>query len=112
NYVYIEARAPRPNMGIDLRVGLRDGKWFDSDLGRQDLDIERDGWFRVAVRLPINELPKRAKEIVMDCRGAAGSGDSIAGCTGVEVRKTFMLDRNYRPRMLRTAVAWRQRSDG
>src|SRR5262249_14693104 len=105
NYVYIEAHAPRPNMGIDFRVGLRDGKWFDSDLGRQDLNIQRDGWFRVAVRLPINEFPKQTKEIAMDCRGAATGGESAAGCAGVEVQKAFMLDRNYRPRMLRTAIA-------
>ena len=107
NYVYIEARAPRPNMGIDFRVELKDGKWFDSDLGRQDLNIDRDGWFRVAVRLPVNEFPKQTKEITMDCHGGGRGGESTGGCAGVEVQKAFMLDRNYRPRMLRTAIAGR-----
>jgi len=102
-YVYIEARAPRQNMGIDLRVGLKDGKWFDSDLGRKDLDIQREGWFRVAVRLPLNEFPKQAKEIAIQCRGAART-DQPAECTGIEVQKAFMLDHNYRPRLLRTTI--------
>jgi len=103
SYVYIEARAPRQNMGIDLRVGLKDGKWFDSDLGRQDLDIQREGWFRVAVRLPLNELPKQTKEIAIQCRGPART-DQPVECTGIQVQKAFMLDQNYRPRLLRTSI--------
>src|SRR5215470_15975315 len=60
---------------------------------------------RVAVRLPINEFPKRTKEIAMDCHGAGSGGEPAAGCAGVEVQKAFMLDRNYRPRILRTVIA-------
>jgi hypothetical protein len=90
-------------MGIDLRVGLKDGKWFDSDLGRQDLDIQREGWFRVAVRLPLNEFPKETKEIAIQCRGPART-DQPVECTGIEVQKAFMLDQNYHPRLLRTTI--------
>ncbi len=103
NYIYIEARAPKPNMGIDFRVGFKGGKWFDSDLGRRDLKIQREGWFRVAVRLPINEFPNHAKEIAIDCRPAVQS-DQTGVCSGVEVQKAFMLDRNYRPHRLRTGI--------
>jgi hypothetical protein len=103
SYVYIEARAPRQNMGIDLRVGLKDGKWCDSDLGRQDLDIQREGWFRVAVRLPLNESPKQTKEIAIQCRGPART-DQPVECTGIQVQKAFMLDQDYRPRLLRTTI--------
>ena len=103
NYVYIEARAPRPNMGIDLRVRLKDGKWFDSDLGRPDLNIQRQGWFRVAVRLPAGEAPSRTRAIAIDCRGTPQAEQSGA-CIGVEVQKAFMLDRKYRPHSLRTPL--------
>ena len=103
NYVYIEARAPQPNMGIGFRVGLKDGKWFDSNLGRRDLNIQREGWFRVAVRLPVNEFPKQTRGITIDCHPAM-QPDQGTACRNVEVQKVFMLDQNYRPHRLRSGI--------
>jgi hypothetical protein len=96
DYVYIEANAPRDNIGIDLIVGMRDGREFDSDLARDDLRITRAGWFRVAVRLPEGESPSDAKSIRLDCKHR---GEPIT-CDGVTVQKVFRLDRNYKPRRL------------
>ena len=100
-YVYIEANAPRENMGIDLIVGMRDGKWFDSDLDRDDLRITRSGWFRVAVRLPEGEAASTARSLKLDCKYRKDPVD----CSGVGIQKVFKLDRNYKPRPLRLRPA-------
>src|SRR5580704_15915022 len=101
DYVYIEAKAPRPNMGIDLKVGMKDGTWFNSAMANKFLRITREGWFRVAVRLPPNETPADARRVTFDCHPfSQKKEDKQVDCSGVIVQKVFGLSKDYVPRPL------------
>lgn len=97
-YIYIEANAPKANMGIDLKVEMADGASFDSSMGNQYLRITRPGWFRVAIRLPQNESPAGARRISLDCAPpSAKKNDLPPDCSGVVVQKVFILSNDYSP---------------
>ncbi|MGH9828292.1 MAG: hypothetical protein ACREDR_34135, partial [Blastocatellia bacterium] len=115
DYVYIEAEAPEEDIGIDLKVRLKDGNWFDSDIGHEYLRITREGWFRVAVRLPEGERAMDAREIALDCHPVREKDQArAADCPRVVVGKVFALSAGYLPHQLkvRTSVVGAQPSNG
>jgi hypothetical protein len=103
DYIYLEAKAPRPNLGIDFKVQMQDGKWIEADLGREDLRITRQGWFRVAIRLPQDENPAQAQRIALDCH-LPGHAEKVTDCSQVTVQKIFMLSGDYAPSALNIKV--------
>jgi hypothetical protein len=99
-FVYVEACGTVGNSALAIGVRVRD-RWVDSDRGRDDYRIARDGCFRVAVPLPdgtriadvralrVHAYPRRPAE-----------GKPAAPPTAVRlthINRVFMLDQHFIP---------------
>ncbi|MBX5478043.1 MAG: hypothetical protein IRZ19_03115 [Pyrinomonas methylaliphatogenes] len=99
DYLYIEARAEAKSGPIAFEVQM-DGarRAFRSDGCDERLCVEREGYFRAAVRLPKDYDPRRITSLRIRCCGCREN----LSCSPerVKVLRAFKLDRDYIPHQL------------
>lgn len=97
NYLFVELRLT--NKEAELAVLIRrDGDlfWSSSNLGIQDLAIERSGWVRTAIELPPATQPGQVSEIAFQCLPLP-KAENGGSCRVDAIGKMFFLDARQRP---------------
>jgi hypothetical protein len=56
NYLYVDVYAVQSGTVIGVELAGKDSKTVSSDLGNLRLRIERSGYFRTAIGLPLNDF--------------------------------------------------------
>lgn len=99
NYVVIEAKVENRQSAVAALVQVRgeDG-WRASHLGRADYAIERSGWVRTTVELPVGTRTGDVAAIGFECFIAPSREMPLGGeCRVERVSKVFLLDTHYQP---------------
>src|SRR6185295_7602204 len=105
HYFYLDASAELNGTALSFAVKLKENpKWYQSDLGINYYRIDRSGYFRTTVRLPVDTRLDQIERISVRCDAAGNprSGDEIrklstAGCDLKTINKGFMLDASFHP---------------
>ncbi len=105
HYLFIDADSELRGTALSFGVKLRaNPKWYTSDLGINYYKIDRSGYFRTTVRLPVGTRLDRVERIVARCDAAGNprSGEEIkklstGECGLSSVNKAFMLDHRFQP---------------
>jgi hypothetical protein len=101
-YLYLELNAENHGGALAVWVKLKnETHWHSSHLGRLDLAISRNGWFRTTVELPPNTNAEDLEAVAVECvdlrdpraPNNAAAPDAVLHSGG----KAFLLDQNYRP---------------
>jgi hypothetical protein len=99
NYLYVQMDARGANTDpITVRVTLKDGRTFDSDLGVAEAAINRNGWSQTTVRLPPGTTQADLANVSF-----VHEGDAQVKRVG----NVFLLDADYQPVQLDAAVVRR-----
>lgn len=106
DYLYIEASAEQRGTALGFDARLKDDpQVYRSDGGDARLRIDRDGYFRTALRLPHGVTPERVSTITARCHPGTRPAVERA-CRQVGLTKVFTLDHDYVPRELQ----WQRQS--
>jgi hypothetical protein len=105
HYLYLDAASELSGTALSFAVKLRGNpKWYESDLGINYYKIDRSGYFRTTVRLPVGTRLDQIERIAVRCDAAGNprSGDDIKKLSAAEcglsaVNKAFMLDPSFKP---------------
>jgi hypothetical protein len=105
HYLYLDAASELSGTALSFAVKLkRNPKWYESDLGINYYKIDRSGYFRTTVRLPVGTRLYQIERIAVRCDAAGNprSGDEIKKLSAAEcglstVNKAFMLDATFKP---------------
>ncbi|HEU4389731.1 MAG TPA: hypothetical protein VFV34_18140 [Blastocatellia bacterium] len=100
NYLYIEAACRLKGAALSFEVNLKgDPSWYSSDLGQPRLRIDRNGYFRTAIRLPGRIKPTQLDQLSVRCsRGPTNAGDyPRPECVVTDVSTVFLLDPAFSP---------------
>ena len=104
SYLYLDAVSEVKDTALSFAVKLKaNPKWYSSDLGINSYKVDRSGYFRTTVRLPVGTRLGQIERIVVRC-DAAGSPKSedirklgAAECAFNGLNKVFMLDASFQP---------------
>lgn len=100
-YLYLEAYAEQTGTALSFDAGVREVREnFSSDMGDARLRVERNGYFRVAVRLDARTALSSVTSVTVRCHTTTEPTDERFA-RSVRLMKVFMLDSNYVPRELR-----------
>jgi hypothetical protein len=89
NYLYVQMDARGANTDpITVRVTLKDGRTFDSDLGVAEAAINRNGWSQTTVRLPPGTTQADLANVSF-----VHQGDAQVNRVG----NMYLLDADYQP---------------
>ena len=105
HYLYFEADSEQRGTALSFAVKLKGNpSWYTSDLGINYYRIDRSGFFRTTVRLPLGTKLDQVERIAVRCDAAGDpkSGEDIRKLFGAEcelktVSKAFMLDERFLP---------------
>jgi hypothetical protein len=106
SYLYLDANSKQQNgAAISFAVKLK-GKpnWYASDLGIPSYKVERSGYYRTTIRLPLGTGLDQIERIAVKCdlTGNPRSKEEIEKAAGAQcdlgsVDKIFLLDEKYQP---------------
>jgi hypothetical protein len=100
-YIYVEAYAEQRGTAISLVIADSQANAIsESDLGDARLRVDRDGYFRIAVRLPYGH--KEQLSITLRCH-AIEKPVARRECGRARVIKALLLDESFALRELRVA---------
>lgn len=94
NYVYVEVISRNIGTAVSVEAASMDGKTSRSDYDDPRLRISRDGFLRIAVRLPPNNSPLRSLNLL--CHPASATGPN-ANCGQARIVGFLRLDSSYLP---------------
>jgi hypothetical protein len=95
-YLYVDLNAEQTDSRLALRVRMKGSKrWLSSHLGIQGMAVERSGWMRIALELPIAAKASDVAEIAAECLSEKGAND--AKCFVSELQQAFLLRSNGTP---------------
>ncbi len=106
SYLYLDASSQQWNgAALSFAVKLKgDSKWYTSDLGIGYYKIDRSGYFRTTIRLPLGTTVEKIERIAARCdlTNNPRSSDEIskaatAQCELNSVNKIFLLDAQFQP---------------
>ena len=106
SYLYLDACSKQENgAALSFAVKLKgDPKWYTSDLGIGYYKIDRSGYFRTTIRLPLGATPAQVERIAARCdltdnpRSDEEIGKAQAAqCELRSVNKVFLLDERFQP---------------
>jgi hypothetical protein len=106
SYLYLDASSAQQNgAALSFAVKLRgDTKWYTSDLGVGYYKIDRSGYFRTTIRLPLGTKVDQIERIAARCdlTNNPRSSEEIskaanARCELSSVNKVFLLDDQFQP---------------
>jgi hypothetical protein len=105
HYLYFEAASEQRDAALSFAVKLKGNpNWYTSDLGINYYKIDRSGFFRTTIRLPLGTRLDHIERIAARCDAAGDpkSGEEIkkllnAECKLQSVNKAFMLDEHFLP---------------
>lgn len=106
SYLYLDANSAQQNgAALSFAVKLKgDYRWYTSDLGIGYYKIDRSGYFRTTIRLPIGTTIDRIERIAVRCdlTGNPKTEEEIekaaaAQCELKSVNKIFLLDERFQP---------------
>ncbi|MEP6925038.1 MAG: hypothetical protein ABI954_11285, partial [Pyrinomonadaceae bacterium] len=94
NYLYVEVFAENKGTAVSLEITDGNGKTSQSDWNNPLLRVDRNGYFRIAVRLP--ESLSKANLITLRCYVAGQTADKRE-CRTTRIIKISRLDNNFVP---------------
>ena len=105
HYLYLEAASEQRDTALSFAVKLKNNPvWYTSDIGINYYKIDRSGYFRTTVRLPVATRLNQIERIAVRCDAAGNpkSGEDVkklqgAGCELRVVNKVFLLDERFQP---------------
>lgn len=96
DYVYAEIYSEPENAAIALEAAMPDGKTISSDANNKSLRVNRNGFVRIALRLPPEFSKSSPPALSIRCYAADAGGEGL--CRNVDLVKIVRLNRNYFPR--------------
>jgi hypothetical protein len=90
-FLYVEAELTLENAIVSVQAGSASIGWTDSNRGRADLSVSRNGWVRIA--LPVSPT---ASALRWNCQPTPGKSNAPPRC-GVSWRRAFRLGPDYLP---------------
>jgi len=98
DYVYAEIYSEPKEAAIALEAETSGGEKFSSDLGNAALRVSRNGFVRIAMRLPKDSAADFPAAVTVACYAAPNYGSTRDGsCQNLRLIKLVRLDQNYLP---------------
>jgi hypothetical protein len=91
DFFYIEANLALENAAVSAQAGSESSGWRESNRGRVDLAVNRNGWVRLAV-----PAPSTATALRWNCQSKPGESTGPARCD-VNWTRVFRLSADYLP---------------
>jgi len=98
DYLYAEIYSEPKAAAIALEAETSGGEKFSSDSGNAALRVSRDGFVRIAMRLPKNSAANFPAAVTVACYTASNDKPPRNGsCQNLRLIKLVRLDENYLP---------------
>jgi len=98
DYLYAEIYSEPKATAIALEAKTSGGEKFSSDLGNAALRVSRNGFVRIAMRLPKDSAANFPAAVTVACYTASNEGSTRDGsCRNLQLIKLVRLDQNYLP---------------
>jgi hypothetical protein len=96
DYLYAEVYSDLKNAAIALEAEMPDGKTISSDAGNNLLRVNRNGFVRIALRLPPDFASNLPPTLTINC-STVSAKNAESFCRNVNLLKIIRLDRNFLP---------------
>jgi hypothetical protein len=90
SFLYVEAKLTLENAAVSVQAG-GGSTWSDSNRGRLDMSVNRNGWVRIALPAPAD-----AASLRWNCQPTSNDARTTARCD-VQWSKAFRLGEDYMP---------------
>ncbi len=97
DYLYAEIYSEPKAAAIALEAGNSGGEKFSSDAGNIALRVSRNGYLRIAMRLPKDSAADFPKVVGIGCYAVSDNSASESVCQNLRLIKLVRLNRNYLP---------------
>lgn len=97
DYLYAEIYSEPKAAAIALEAESSGGEKFSSDAGIAALRVSRNGFVRIAMRLPKKSAADFPKAVGIGCYAVSDNSASESVCQNLRLIKLVRLDRNYLP---------------
>ena len=97
DYLYAEIYSEPKAAAIALEAENSGGEKFSSDAGIAALRVSRNGFVRIAMRLPKKSAADFPKAVGIGCYAVSDNSASESVCQNLRLIKLIRLDRNYLP---------------
>ncbi|MGI8640886.1 MAG: hypothetical protein ACR2MG_13200 [Pyrinomonadaceae bacterium] len=97
DYLYAEIYSEPKTAAIALEAENSGGEKFSSDAGIAALRVSRNGFLRIAMRLPKNSAADFPKALSIGCYAVSDNSAPESVCQNLRLIKLVRLDRNYLP---------------
>ena len=98
DYLYAEIYSEPKAATIALEAENFGGEKFSSDLGNAALRVNRNGFVRIAMRLPKDSATNFPAAVTVACYAASNNGSTQDGsCQNLRLIKLVRLDQDYLP---------------
>lgn len=96
DYLYVELNTELKNAAVAVETSGENGVKVASDAGSPLLRVNRNGFVRIALRLPQNFKQTFPDKISVRCH-AVETTKGESGCQSLNVVKVVRLDKNFKP---------------
>jgi len=98
DYLYAEIYSEPKGAAIALEAETSSGEKFSSDSGYAALRVSRDGYVRIAMRLPKDSAANFPAAFAVACYAVSNDGSVRDGsCQNLRLIKLVLLNENYQP---------------
>lgn len=98
DYLYAEIYSELKGAAIALEAETSDGAKFTSDQGKSSLRVNRNGYVRIAMRLPRSSVSDFPTSLTVGCYATSNNTpEQEISCQNVRVAKLVRLDQNFMP---------------
>jgi hypothetical protein len=97
DYLYAEIYSEPKAAAIALEAESSGGEKFSSDAGIAALRVSRNGFVRIAMRLPKKSAADFPKAVGIGCYAVSDNSASESVCQNLRLIKLIRLNRNYLP---------------
>ncbi len=95
DYLYAEIYGEMRDAAVAVETGAPDGTQISSDGGNESLRVNRNGYVRIALRLPPELLKKSPLSLAVRCHKISTAAGKKGVCRNVNLIKIVRLDANY-----------------
>ena len=94
NYLYVEVYSENENAAVAVEAETFDRKTSVSDYADSGLRVDRNGYKRIALRMPSLESPLKSLNLICS---ATKNNQPSAVCRNARIIKFVRLDKNFKP---------------
>lgn len=102
-YLYAEVYTEPENAAVAFEIKTPDGKIFSSDSGIAALRVNRPGYVRIALRVPVVFTESRKFTAAVRCYSLSTEKEAI--CRNVRLIKIVKLNEKFLPREMKTETS-------